>query len=68
MQDHEKQVRELSDAELDAVAAGGGHAGAAAGGLDMADDKSGGRSRGREKAGTIVEDASGEDVLGGGSD
>jgi hypothetical protein len=32
MQDHKSQVRELSDAELDAVAAGNGHAGRGAAG------------------------------------
>jgi hypothetical protein len=44
MQDHKTQVRELSDAELDAVAAGGGHtARGAAGqrGLDIANAAAG---------------------------
>jgi hypothetical protein len=50
MQDHEKQVRELSDAELDAVAAGGGHtvrgqsAGAGSAAADRAREAVGGDS------------------------
>jgi hypothetical protein len=44
MQDHKNQVRELSDAELDAVAAGGRHGGAAAEALDRASVASSGAS------------------------